>query len=85
MVVRQMQGDGKDSMTGLLGDVERLSTESYVSRCCTYFGSRDDDDICNCRRCPAYRYNDCTRAIFADLAERLRDLGVDPGGEAGDG
>lgn len=38
-----MMSDGKDSLAGLLGDVERLGTESYVSRCCTYFGRRDVD------------------------------------------
>lgn len=78
-----MRSDGKDSMTVLLEDVERLSTESYVSRCCTYFGRRDiDGGICH--GCLAFSYNDCTRAVFADLAERLRDLGVGPGEEDGD-
>ena len=46
MVMMQMRSDGKDSLAGLLGDVERLGTKSYVSRCCTYFGRRDvDGDI----------------------------------------
>lgn len=80
----RMRGDGKDSMATLLGDVERLSTESYVSRCCTYFGRRDiDGDIC--RGCQAFRYNDCTKAVFCDLAGRLRGLGVEPGKAVGDG
>ena len=79
-----MMSDGKDSLAGLLGDVERLGTESYVSRCCTYFGRRDvDGGICH--GCPAFSYNDCTRAVFTDLAERLRDLGVEPGEAGGDG
>ena len=79
-----MMSDGKDSLAGLLGDVERLGTESYVSRCCTYFGRRDvDGGICH--GCPAFSYNDCTMAVFTDLAERLRDLGVEPGEAGGDG
>ena len=83
MVMMQMRSDGKDSLAGLLGDVERLGTESYVSRCCTYFGRRDvDGDICH--GCQAFSCNDCTRAVFADIAERLRDLGVGPGEEDGD-
>lgn len=84
MVMMQMRSDGKDSLVGLLVDVDRLGTESYVSRCCTYFGRRDvDGDICH--GCPAFSCNDCTRAVFADLAERLRDLGVEPGEEGCDG
>lgn len=83
MVMMQMRSDGKDSLAGLLVDVDRLGTESYVSRCCTYFGRRDiDGDICH--GCPAFSCNDCTRAVFADIAERLRDLGVGPGEEDGD-
>lgn len=73
-----MRSDGKDSMAWLLGDVERLSTESYVSRCCTYFKRRGDDGYI-CLGCPAYRFNDCTKAVFCDLAGRLRDLGVESG------
>ena len=77
-----MMSDGKDSLAGLLGDVERLGTERYVSRCCTYFGRRDvDGGICH--GCPAFSYNDCTRAVFCDLASRLSCLrylvlGLDP-------
>lgn len=83
MAMMQMRSDGKDSLTKLLWDVKRLGTESYVSRCCTYFGRRDvDGDICH--GCPAFSCNDCTRAVFADIAERLRDLGVGPGEEDGD-
>lgn len=78
MVMMQMRSDGKDSLAGLLGDVERLGTESYVSRCCTYFGRRDvDGDICH--GCPAFSCNDCTRAVFCDLASRLRGMGVESG------
>lgn len=47
-----MRSDGKDSLAGLLGDVERLGTESYVSRCCTYFGRRDvDGGLFECSNC----------------------------------
>ena len=73
-----MHSDEKDSLTKLLWDVKRLGTESSVSRCCTYFGCRDvDGDICH--GCPAFSYNDCTRAVFFDLASRLRGLGVESG------
>lgn len=73
-----MPSDGKDSLTKLLWDVKRLGTESSVSRCCTYFGCRDvDGDICH--GCPAFSYNDCTSAVFCDLAERLMALGVRSG------
>lgn len=73
-----MQGDDGDSLERLLEDVEGLSTESYVSRCCTYFNRRGDDGYI-CHGCPAFRFNDCTKAVFCDLADRLRVLGVEPG------
>ena len=71
------ESDG-DSLERLLEDVEGCCTESYVSRCCTYFKRRGDDGYI-CLGCPAYRFNDCTKAVFCDLAGRLRDLGVESG------
>ena len=83
-VVKRMQGDNGDSLERLLEDVEGLSTESYVSRCCTYFKRRGDDGYI-CYGCPAYRFNDCTKAVYCDLAGRLRGLGVESGKAFGDG
>ena len=83
MVMMQMRSDGKDSLTKLLGDVEAYCAECWVNSSCAYFG-RGSRSGKSCSGCPADDSYDCTRAVFCDLASRLRGLGVGPGEEDGD-
>lgn len=66
------ESDGKDSLTGLLGDVEECSS------CCEYF-ARSGRGGRTCPECPIYDYDDCTVGVLADIARRLRALGVGAG------
>lgn len=78
MVMMQMRSDGKDSLAGLLGDVEAYCAECWVNRSCAYFG-RGSRSGKSCSGCPANDSYDCTKAAFEDIARRLRGLGVESG------
>lgn len=79
----QMRSDGKDSLAGLLGDVEAYCAECWVNRSCAYFG-RGSRSGKSCSGCPANDSYDCTKAAFEDIARRLRELGVESNGEDSD-
>lgn len=73
-----MPSDGKDSLTGLLEDVEGCSS------CCAYFAHSARGGR-TCHECPIYDYDDCTMGVLADIARRLRELGVGAGKTCAEG
>jgi len=59
-------------LAALLGAVEECSS------CCEYF-ERSGRGGRTCPECPIYDYDDCTMGVLADIARRLRALGVGAG------
>ncbi len=63
-----MKSDDKDSLSGLIDDVEQAA----VCGACTYFGRSEDD---GCDECPAYKDDGpCVESGLDDIARRLHAL-----------
>ena len=63
-----MESDDKDSLSGLIDDVEQAA----VCGVCSYYGRQEDD---GCDGCPAYVDDGpCVESVLDDVARRLHAL-----------